>query len=252
MTRPRNAGLIQHNGRVVEGVWLPGEPILDLDTHHRLVALYVARKRGRQPSGKYLLTGIATCGLCDSPLSGRPVTGTNRRHYWCKYCRRISVEVARLDDWAADWAIDVLSDAATASAIESEARARAERRARLEREVDSRKELKLLLADRLGRGELELDEYDAAARPIAAQIDRLRAEIDELRTDADVGNVNSVGKPYFVHAPRDAERGRLLIRWEKGPAVDQRAIVRAALRGRRIVVGPGRAARFDPARCEVR
>ena len=62
MTRPRNAGLIQHNGEVVPGVRLPGDPILSEHVWRRVVALYAARKRGPPPSGRYLLTGIAVCG----------------------------------------------------------------------------------------------------------------------------------------------------------------------------------------------
>ena len=69
-----------HNGKVVEGVRLRGAAILDDNTHARIVALYAARRRGRQPSGRYVLTGIAVCGLCDSGLAGRPITGTGRRH----------------------------------------------------------------------------------------------------------------------------------------------------------------------------
>ena len=247
MLRPKNAGLIAHNGRVVEGVTLPGAAILDIDTYHRLVALYAARRRGRQPSGRYTLTGLATCGLCKAGLAGRPVTGTDRRHYWCKACHRISVDVRRLDEWAGGWAIRELSDAATASVIESEERERAEQRAELEREIASCEETATLMADRLGRGELPLERYDAFVRPLDARIGKLRAEIETLGLDADVDG----GSGYYVHTPRDYERLTLLEQWDAGAAVERRGIVKRALRGRRIVVGPGRSARFDAARCEV-
>jgi hypothetical protein len=247
MCRPRNAGLIRHNGSVVEGVRLPGEPILGDDTYARIVALYAARRPGRQPSGRYVLTGLALCGICGNELGGRPVGRNGRRQYWCKPSAHISVDSARLDVWAADWAIGVLSDAATADAIEREARELSERRAELEREIASRKELKLLLADRLGRCEMELDEYDAAAKPIAAQIAKIRAEVAALGADADV----ETDSRYYVHTPRDHERLTLLEKWDAGDAVERRAIVKAALRGKRIVVGQGRSARFDPSRVTV-
>ncbi len=246
MCRPRNAGLIQHNGRVVDGVRLPGEPILDDDTYHRLMALYAARRPGKQPSGRYTLTGIATCGLCGSGLSGRPVSGTARRHYWCKSCRRVSVDVRRLDEWAGDYAISVLSDAATVSVIEREAAELAARRAELEREIASCEETAMAMADRLGRGELPLERYDAFVRPLDARVAGLRAGVDGL---ADAEPVEAA--VYYVHAPRDAERLTLLEQWDAGDPVERRAIVKAALRGRRIVVGPGRSARFDPARVSV-
>ena len=245
MTRPRNAGLIQHNGRVVEGVRLPGVPILDEDTYHRIVALYVARRPGKQPSGRYTLTGLAVCGLCDAGLSGRPVSGTDRRHYWCKVCHRISVDVARLDVWAADWAITELSDSATADAVAREARELADRRAELEAEIASCEETATLMADRLGRGELSVTRYDAFVRPLDARVAKLRAEIDELGAGEPVSG-------YYVHTPRDATRLLLLYQWDYGGPVERRAIVKLALRGRRIAVGPGRSARFDPGRVAVR
>lgn len=245
MTRPRNAGLIVHNGRVVEGVRLPGVPILDDDTYHRIVALYAARRPGKQPSGRYTLTGLAVCGLCDAGLGGRPVSGTGRRHYWCKSCARISVDVVRLDVWAADWAITELSDSATADAVAREARELADRRAELEREIASCEETATLMADRLGRGELSVVRYDAFVRPLDARVAKLRAEVDELGASEPVSG-------YYVHTPRDGARLLLLADWDEGGPVERRAIVKRALRGKRIVVGPGKSARFDPERCSVR
>ena len=104
MTRPRNAGLIKHNGKVVEGVRLP-QAILTDDVHFRLVGLYSARKRGRQPSGRYLLSGIAECGRCGERLTGRPVTGTPRRQYWCSVGRHLAIDADQLEEWAADYAV---------------------------------------------------------------------------------------------------------------------------------------------------
>jgi hypothetical protein len=245
MTRPRNAGLIQHNGRVVEGVRLPGPSILDDDTYHRLAALYAARRPGKQPSGRYILTGIAFCGLCGNGLSGRPVGKTGRRHYWCRPTGHVSADAYRLDVWAADWSIDVLSDAATADSIEREERELSGRRAELMKEIASCEETATLMADRLGRGELPMERYDAFVRPLDARIAALRAEIDALGAEP-----SSLGG-YYVHTSRDYERLTLLERWDDGDAAERRAIVKAALRGRRIVVGPGRSARFDPSRVSV-
>lgn len=119
MIRPRNVGLIQLNGRIVEGQKLPGKPILDDDTYARIVALYKARRRGSPPSGKYTLTGIAVCGECGAGLAGRPIGNTGRRHYWCRKCKRVFVDTERLDAWAGTFAIRVLSDQAEAEAIEA-------------------------------------------------------------------------------------------------------------------------------------
>ena len=116
MLRPRNVGLIQHNGGIVDGVRLP-EAILDETTYHRLVALYASRKRGRQPSGRYALTGVATCGECGAGLAGRPVGKTGRKQYWCKKCKRVFVDAARLEDEVADRVIRILRDEEQAGAL---------------------------------------------------------------------------------------------------------------------------------------
>ncbi len=242
MTRPRNAGLIVHNGKVIDGVALP-HAILDLDTHHRLVALYAARRRGRQPSGRYLLTGLATCGLCAAGLAGRPITGTPRRHYWCKTCHRISVEVSRLDEWAGDFTIRTLSDPAQASAIEKAERELAEARRRLEAEIAAIESDALAIADRFGRGELTLQRYDAITIPLDKRMAALRAELDALTTEPESYSPGL--------SARDINWLTLLEQWEDGTTAERRAMVVSALRGRRIVVGPGRSAKFNPDRVTV-
>jgi site-specific DNA recombinase len=245
MTRPRNAGLIQHNGAVVEGVRLPGMPVLDDDTYHRLVALYAARRPGKQPSGRYVLTGLAVCGLCDTPLSGRPVGRTGRRHYWCKVCARISVDVRRLDEWAGGWAMKELSDPAHAQSVERAQRERNDLWANISAQVAAIEADALAVADRFGRGEMTLARYDAITGPLDRRLAGLRAELEA----AELGLEPETYSPNLT--PREVEALTFLEQWDEGGTVERRALVKAALRGRRIVVGPGRSARFDPARVTV-
>lgn len=247
MTRPRNAGLIAHNGRIMEGVRLPGPQILDDDTYHRIVGLYAARRPGRQPSGRYTLTGLAICGLCDHPLAGRPVTGTNRRHYWCKHCRKISIDVRRLDDWAGTFAIRTLADPRHADAV-----ARAEReletaRAKLVAEIEAIEADALAIADRFGRGEMTLARYDAITGPLDKRVAKLRHELDGLV-------IEEPEIPAGLRRPpaRTQRWLGLLADWDDGSPAERRAMVLRALRGKRLVVGPGRAAKFDPDRVTVR
>ena len=218
-------------------------PILDDDTHHRLVALYAARRPGRQPSGWYMLTGIAVCGIC-----GRACRASGwedwTRHYWCKACARISVDVARLDIWAADWSIRELSDPAHAQSVE---------RAQRERNGDVGEYICPGRGDR-GRcasscrpvraRRMTLARYDAITGPLDKRLAALRAELDAL-------DVEPASYSPRLFTPREAERFAWLIRWDEGDEVERRGIVKLALHGRRIVVGPGRSARFDPERCRV-
>jgi hypothetical protein len=246
MTRPRNAGLIAHNGAVLDGVRLPEPHILDEATHNRLVALYASRKPGRPPSGKYVCTGMAVCGPCGANLAGRPVTGTPRRQYWCKRCRHTFVDAARLDDWAGDWAIRTLSDPAHADAVARAERETQAERARLMGEVASAESLATAMAERLGRGEITLARYDAVTAPLDARLGQLRTELEALKAEpaplpADVRTI-----PL-----RDQTWLGWLEQWTEGTTAEQRTMLARALAGRKLVVGRGKAARFDASRVSV-
>jgi site-specific DNA recombinase len=69
LLRDRNAGLRVHHGQVIgSGDW---EPIVDQNTHQRIQALLNdPARRSSPPSSaiKYLLSGLAVCGVCDGPM----------------------------------------------------------------------------------------------------------------------------------------------------------------------------------------
>jgi site-specific DNA recombinase len=241
MLRPRNIGLLVHNGEIVRPIRTvdgePIKPILDETTYHRLVALYATRRRGRPPSGRYVLTGFAFCGLCDGKLAGRPVSGTNRRHYWCKTCRKISVDARRLDDWAGDWVITTLSDPAHAEAIERADRELEARRATLLAEQADIEATLLEIGARLGRREISLARHDA----ICGLLETRQAEIaDELAgLVPEIPEPPPTGKRNPI-TPADYAYLTLLEQWTEGSPADQRALVARALRGRKLVIGPGK------------
>ncbi|MGH3226817.1 MAG: recombinase family protein [Streptosporangiaceae bacterium] len=239
MTRPRNAGYIVHNGEVVDGVRLPGEPILDEPIWRRIVALYASRRPGRPPSGRYLLTGIAVCGQCGAPLAGRPVTGTRRRQYWCKKCRKTFADVRPLEAYASILAAQILGDPHHAAAIERAARETADERGRIEHEIASIEELATAMAERLGRGEITLTRYDVVTKPLDMRLQKLHSQLDALGS-REAAPVPQGSVQEWEHRYEAADPGQ------------RRAIVLDALRGRKLVVGPGQPARFDPERVTVR
>ncbi len=257
MTRPRNAGYIVHNGEIVDGVRLPGEPILDEPAWRRIVALYAARKPGRPPSGRYLLTGIAVCGWsspdtpepCGATLSGRPANSVRRRkdrvvtskprlQYWCKKCQRTFADARPLEAYAGILAAQILGDPHHADAIERIAREAADERGRIEQEIGSCEELASKMAERLGRGEITLTRYDTVTKPLDVRLAKLREQLGAL-SDQEAGPV-----------PKGSVR-----EWEDRYAAadpgQRRAIILDALRGRKLVVGPGQPARFDPGRVTI-
>lgn len=87
LLRERTGGLRRHRGEIVgQGDW---EAILDPDTYSRVVALLSDPARRTNPGNsavKYLLTGLAKCGVCGNPirvLAGNPDKGRAKDSYVC-------------------------------------------------------------------------------------------------------------------------------------------------------------------------
>ena len=257
MTRPRNTGYIVHNGEIVDGVRLPGEPILDEPAWRRIVALYAARKPGRPPSGRYLLTGIAVCGwpspenpeACGATLSGRPANSVRRRkdrvvtskprlQYWCKKCQRTFADARPLEAYAGILAAQILGDPHHTDAIERVAREAADERGRIEQEIGNCEELASKMAERLGQGEITLTRYDTVTKPLDVRLAKLREQLGAL-SDQEAGPVPKGSVQEWEDRYAAADPGQ------------RRAIILDALRGRKLVVGPGQPARFDPGRVTI-
>jgi DNA invertase Pin-like site-specific DNA recombinase len=85
LTRSRNFGQVEFAGVVYPGVW---PPIYGEDVHRKVVALLSDPER-RTSTGnvtRYLLSGIATCGICGERVksgSAKNRNGTRRKLYKC-------------------------------------------------------------------------------------------------------------------------------------------------------------------------
>lgn len=254
LTRPRNAGLVEYRGQIVFKV--PGdEQILDQETFDRVLALYASRRPGRPRSDAYLCSGLACCGLCQHPLSGRPRKnmkpyddGSPKRQYWCQPrahrggCGRIAVDQRELDRHVGILVVRILSDPRHAAAVEAAAAAIGDQRRALDTEISEAEHVANQLADRLGRGEMNLARYDKAATPLErrlAELRRRRAELDAAPA--------AVVDPKVVAASQAEWRRR----WDDAEVPERRALLRQALRGRKLLVMPADPTaprRFDPRR----
>lgn len=234
LVRPLNAGLIVHQGEVVAR--LGGTPVIDPEDHQRVVAMFAARRPGRPPSGAYLCSGSSACGLCGKPLGGRPrahlapyADGEVKREYWCTRtgyggCGHISIDQRALDDHARKIAIKILSDTRQAAQIETAAARVREAADVLDRDISAAEDLALRLADRLGRGELTLERYDAAAAPL----DRRLADLRQRRAE--------LGDPG--EAVPAAPMSVWIQRWDDADPGERRILLRAALGSRKLIVHP--------------
>lgn len=99
LLRERNAGLRVHRGQVVgKGAW---EPILDDDTYRRVVAVLTDPARRTSPASsavKYLLSGLARCGVCDGPMRVLPGQRGRADSYVCQHGYHVRRPRAAVDD----------------------------------------------------------------------------------------------------------------------------------------------------------
>jgi len=79
LTRPRNAGLIELNGDIVARS--PWSPLLTEDTWRAVCGLLndPGRRRSQSNRARWLLAGIATCGVCGAVLRSATVVNNRAR-----------------------------------------------------------------------------------------------------------------------------------------------------------------------------
>lgn len=233
---PRIAGLRTHHGVTTTGTW---EPIIDPDTHLRLVAILTdPERRMNRTAAKYLLTGgIAVCGLCRANLVSRP-RGDGRRCYVCASgpgfagCGKIR---ALADPLEAEVEARVLHSLAGVTLPELGDDSGGHVEAEL---ADVEKRRARLAADHYAHGLIDRTQFAAATRALDERMATLRSRMAQQVTDARLAAVA-------------ADSDRLTASWPD-LSLDQRRTVVAAL-VETVEVHPavrGRN-RFDPDRVRV-
>lgn len=182
--RARNAGLIEHNGELIKdgaGQYLKAadvEPIVSVDLLLRVRAVLASRGRGRPASHPtyFLSGGILKCSECGANFVG---CTTNARSYRCssiterRQCpARSYVKADNIEAWVKEHALKVLSDPRHATQIARKSAALAKVEGEIERADQTAREL----SERLGKGAISFDRYDAATRPLDARIATLEGE----------------------------------------------------------------------------
>ncbi|MFN2383256.1 MAG: recombinase family protein [Gemmatimonadota bacterium] len=245
LTRPINAGLICHGGVVVGR--MPDEPILDQDLHERLQAVFAARRSGRPAGEHYLASGIILCGSCGRPLSGRPAgsyaDGGARRQYHChpqRGCGGVAADARRVDDALRDLVMEVLADPAHAARLAAACAQTAQLAGELAEQIAAAQRVREQLGDRLGRGEIDIDTFDAAIKPLTQRLTRLQAERDALAAES----AGELPDP-------DAGADELARQWDVGDVAERRAMLLTALRGKRVRMLPAAGRVWSKDRIEV-
>lgn len=253
LLRWRNCGLRSHqpldkNGRRSGPVTLsPGqwEPIVDRETHERVVALLTdpaRRSNNRGTEAKYLLTSVARCGECDGY-----VVGTNEftyvlksgrtRHYPHAYkcphagCMKVTRNMADVDQHVRNFVVALLArDGVRLLGGDPVAAEQArERIAALKAQMD-------LAADRFADGEWTDEQVSRINARVRPQLEAEQARLRAAQPDTSLAD----------WADTDAEQ--LAAKWDAAGVETKKALIR--LLGLRITikrVGAGNASNgYDP------
>lgn len=194
--RPSLAGYVVYDGQIVDGRRLPGEPVLDEDTWHRLRSMFRARKRGRV-ANRYILSGSMLCE-CGKPLSARPVTrvkayadGEPAREYLCLYypgvggCYRNSIDQRYADSIVGQMTVERLSDSRHSDRLAASEAASSDERGKIVAEIDSEERRLVDLAGKGGELRWSIEEVEAYAGPIRKRIAALKSALDELLSNSE-------------------------------------------------------------------
>lgn len=198
--------------------------VIDEDTHRRVRRIVEnGRGTGTRSVSKYLLTGIARCGLCGRTLTAQP--RRDERSYRCdqqRGCGKIRVQAEPLEAWVRDIVFALVTDPDQVQRRTAEAAqlagAEADTRAALDR-LDTRQTI--LTESRLDG--LPREEYRRAQRELNEERERLEKRLASLA--GALGPVDA--------ETRDEE---VLARWESLTLGERREVVRTHLHD--VVVQP--------------
>jgi len=227
LVNPRYCGLRVHRGEVVgNGAW---SPLIDEGTHAAIVAVLADPQRhSAGPARRYLLSGIARCGVCGGKVFG---VGEKAKGplYRCETRLHINRRAGVVDELVGqavvarlqrEDAVDLLSTAADAEHVGGFRKRGDALRARLDD-----------MAEAFAAGDIDRRQLAKGSATLRGQIEAVTSKLaDQARTPVLAELLAAVDVP---------------VAWEALPFERKRAVIETLLRIR--LMPPGRGARtFDP------
>jgi len=240
LTSARIAGWRSHNGAFIAPAQWPA--ILDRATVERLRGLLLdpARRVNHNPR-RYLLTGLARCGLCGGKLIARP-RDDKRRTYVCSSgpnfsgCGRIRILADPLEEWVTELVLIRLDSPALTEQLAGEHDVD---QAPLMVEIEACEAKLADLAGQWASDELTRPEWIAARKAVEARLSAARRQLLEADRPRPVAGMAGQGSA-------------LRSSWPTLEFARRRGVVTAVVD--QVVVGPAVKGRnfFDRARVDVR
>ena len=240
LVRPRNAGLAQHRGQVVGPAAWPA--ILPEDTWRGVVAVLTdpGRRTNTSVARRWLLSGLAVCGVCGDPV--RSFSASSRRRntnpvYTCRTGKHVVRDAAACDQFVEAVIVERLSrpdarDLLIPDQSQTDTAALHLRDAALgERLVE--------LGRLYGDGAIDAPQLQAATAAIRTQREQITTQLAATSRGSVLAGVVDAPDPAKVWAGLDLSRRRAII------ATLVTVTILPARRGRRPGWQPGEGY-FDP------
>jgi site-specific DNA recombinase len=240
LLRPRNAGLMEHQGEVIGKAGWPA--IVEEGRWRAAVSVLSdpSRRTSWSTGRRWLLSGVATCGVCGGPIICTLLRSSRASvpSYTCKQAKHVVRNAGQLDAHVSAVVIVRLSRPDAAELLTAD---RADEVARKLRDADALRERLDGLARAYADGAID-------ARQLAAGSGRLRTDLEAVEQQLATANRGSMFAEINPGTAGVAER------WAQLPVDRRRAIVQAAVevridlssRGRRTGWRPGEPY-FNPA-----
>jgi hypothetical protein len=160
-----------------------GEPILDRATYEAVQALLASRRRGRRPTGRFLLTGLARCNRCGHAMNGATSNRDGRRMYRCPPqlggCGQ-AVDAKHLEAMVDDHMVKLLADPKHARRIAAKDAKLGVARDKHHAAIDHLEQQLVDLEVKKAMGDVIPRAYDAAKRVLDTRLVTARAALAEV------------------------------------------------------------------------
>lgn len=241
MTSPRLAGYRVYQGKIArttEGEPVTGlfAPVLDVETWQAVCAVVTAPDRSRNVhigGRKYLLTGVARCGVCSNFLSGNAATNKNTFYYSCRPatssgrgCGKVACSGPSLDKIITKLVLDYLAD----------------REVQREREAWPGEDDLRAVTDRITELMAAYAKRDLSGDVVFPTVSKLEAEAAELREARRAWLKQQV---VATHQPTNVVEA-----WPDLEVEQQRRVIEGVLQAVLIRPATKLGNRFDPDRAE--
>src|SRR5215218_3344003 len=211
LVRPRNAGLMVHRGQVVGEAGWPA--ILDTDTWQGVCAVLEDpnRRTNRTVARRWLLSGLARCGVCGDPVRSFSASAKRRKTkpvYTCRTGKHVIRDAAEVDAFVEAVILERLSRPDARELLVPDRRT--DLTALHARDTALRERL-----DELGRlygdGAIDAPQLQAATASIRTQRERITAELAAASRGSVLAGVADAPDPAKVWAGLDLSRKRAII-----------------------------------------